>query len=212
MTSIAARHLSTGLVALTTLLFTTQIAFGADPRHAAAPRQSPPAATVTTFDSPQQAADALIGAADLFDVAALERLFGPTTKSVVLSSERAMDRERARQFVAKAREKHRVSIDAKARNRAVLIVGNTDWPFPIPIVKRGGRWMFDTAAGAQEMLRRRVGANELDAIAISRGYVEAQHEYALKQRDGYDVNQYAQRIIATSGKQDGLAWKNADGT
>jgi hypothetical protein len=80
------------------------------------------------------------------------------------------------------------------------------------MVKRAGRWSFDTAAGRQEMLYRRIGSNELDAIAICRGYVEAQHEYALRTREGFDVNQYAQRIIATPGTQDGLAWQNADGT
>jgi hypothetical protein len=190
----------------------TQTTFGADARQAAAPRRSAAAATVTvsTFDSPQQAADALIAAANVFDVPALERLFGPTTKDVVLSKEPARDRERAREFVAKAREKQHISMVSK--NRAVLIVGNSDWPFPVPLVKRGGKWMFDTEAGRQEIVNRRVGANELDAIALCRGYVEAQHEYALKKREGYDVNQYAQRIIGTSGKQDGLAWQKADGS
>ena len=212
MRPIAARHLFSGLFLLATVLFTTQTAFGADPRQAAAPRRSATAATVRTFDSPQQAADALIAAADRFDVHALEGLFGPTTKEVILSSEPARDRERAKEFVAKAREKQQISMVSKNNNRAVLLVGNSDWPFPVPLVKRNAKWMFDTAAGRQEILNRRVGANELDAIAISRGYVEAQHEYALKKRDGYDVNQYAQRIIATPGMQDGLAWQKPDGT
>jgi hypothetical protein len=211
MTPIAARHLSTGLIVVTTILFTTQIAFGADPRQAAASRQSPPAATVATFDSPQQAADALIAAAQRFDVAAMQRLFGPLTKNVILSREPAEDRARAKEFVAKAQEKQSISI-AKNHSRATIIVGNGDWPFPVPLVKRGAKWSFDTAAGRQEILNRRVGANELDAIAISRGYVEAQQDYAFKKREGYDVNQYAQRIIGTTGKQDGLAWQNPDGT
>jgi hypothetical protein len=76
----------------------------------------------------------------------------------------------------------------------------------------GDKWVFDAKAGRQELLYRRVGANELDAIAICRGYVEAQNEYAHQVRDGYDVNQYAQRVISTPGKQDGLAWQNADGS
>ena len=211
MKSIAARHLLTGLAVLTTVLFTTQTTFGADPRQAAAPRRSATAATVRTFDSPQQAADALIAAATRFDVHALEGLFGPTTKEVILSNEPGRDRERAKEFVAKARERERIEIDAKNHNRATLIVGNSDWPFPVPLVKRNAKWFFDTAAGRQEIVNRRVGADELDAIALCRGYVEAQHEYALKPRDGYDVNQYAQRIISTSGKQDGLAWQKPDG-
>jgi len=165
-----------------------------------------------TFDSPERAADALVAAAAKYDVNALEQMFGPEFKNVVLSGESAQDRQRAAEFVAKAEEKKQVSIDPKTRTRAFLLVGNDDWPFPIPIVKRGTKWSFDTAAGRQEILYRRIGANELDAIAISRGYVEAQHEYALKPRNGYEVNQYAQRIISTPGTQDGLAWQNADGT
>jgi hypothetical protein len=172
-----------------------------------APRQA------LTFSSPERAGDALVAAAAKYDVHALEQIFGPGFKTVVLSGESAQDRQRAAEFVAKAEEKTQVSIvDPKTRTRAFLLVGNDDWPFPIPIVKRGTRWSFDTAAGRQEILYRRIGANELDAIAISRGYVEAQHEYALKPRNGYDVNQYAQRIISTPGTQDGLAWQNADGT
>jgi Protein of unknown function (DUF2950) len=171
-----------------------------------------PTRRLRTFDSPGQAADAVVAAAANYDLNALEQMFGPEFKNVVLSGESAQDRERAAEFVAKAEEKKQVSIDPKTRTRAFLLVGNDDWPFPIPIVKRGTKWSFDTAAGKQEITYRRIGANELDAIAICDGYVEAQHEYALQKREGYDVNQYAQRIISTPGTQDGLAWQNADGT
>ena len=82
----------------------------------------------------------------------------------------------------------------------------------MPIVKVGSSWSFDAAAGRQELLYRRIGSNELDAITISRGYVEAQHEYALQKRGTIGQNQYAQRIISTPGTQDGLAWQNSDGT
>jgi hypothetical protein len=167
---------------------------------------------VRTFNTPQQAADALVAAANSFDVVALEALFGPGVQGVVLSGESAQDRQRAADFVAKARQKTSVSIDSKKGNRAVLLVGDEDWPFPIPMVKRGGGWSFDLQAGRQELLYRRIGANELDAIQICRGYVEAQHEYALRKRDGFDVTQYAQRIISTPGTQDGLAWQTEDGT
>jgi hypothetical protein len=92
------------------------------------------------------------------------------------------------------------------------LVGNDDWPLPIPIVQKEGKWIFDTNAGRREILLRRIGANELDVIQICRGYVEAQKLYAQEKHDGSEVNQYAQRIISTSGKQDGLAWQNADGT
>lgn len=170
------------------------------------------AASTRTFDTPRHAADALIAAAGQFDIAALEQIFGPQFREIVLSGEEAQDRQRASEFAAKAAEKTRVSEDTKTHARAFLLVGNDDWPFPIPMVKRAGRWSFDTAAGRQELLYRRIGANELDAILICRGYVDAQHEYALRAREGFEVNQYAQRIISTPGTQDGLAWQKPDGT
>src|ERR1700739_1541214 len=169
-------------------------------------------ASVTGFDTPQQAADALVEAADKFNVVALSRMFGPGGGGVVFSGEFAKDRKHAADFASEARENKSVSVDPKNGNRAFLLVGNEDWPFPVPLVKTGNKWFFDAKAGRQELLYRRVGANELDAIAICRVYVEAQEEYALQPREGYDVNQYAQRIISTSGKQDGLAWQNPDGT
>jgi hypothetical protein len=91
-------------------------------------------------------------------------------------------------------------------------VGNEDWPFPVPLVKLRDKWIFDANAGRQGLLYRRIGSNELDAIDICHGYVEAQYDYAYQKRQGYDVNQYAQLIISTPGKQDGLAWQNPDGS
>jgi len=178
------------------------------------PPATPAASTVgtRTFDTPQQAVDALIDAAEKFDVSALLQIFGPGGEDIVLSGEYAQDQQHAANFVAEAREKKSVSVDPKSGNRAFLLVGDEDWPFPVPLVKTGDRWAFDGKAGRQELLYRRIGANELDAIEICHGYVEAQHEYALQKRDGYEVNQYAQRIISTSGKQDGLAWQNTDGS
>ena len=199
-------------IAIASLLLATTAAVGGTTPPAASTRRVASAAPVKTFDTPQQAAAALVAAVGKFDVPALEQLFGPSTKTVILSDERAQDRQRAAEFVAKARERREVSIDPKNRNRALLLIGKDNWPFPVPIVKRGAKWSFDTAAGRRQILLRRIGANELDAIAISRGYVEAQHEYALKKREGYDVNQYAQRIISTPGTQDGLAWQKPDGT
>jgi Protein of unknown function (DUF2950) len=170
------------------------------------------AVSAKTFDTPQQAADALIEAADKFDVGALVEIFGPDGDDIALSGEYPQDRQRATDFAAEAREKKSVSVDPKTGNRAFLLVGNEDWPFPVPIVKAAGKWHFDAKAGRQELLYRRIGSNELDAIDICHGYVEAQYEYAYQKRAGYDVNQYAQRIISTPGKQDGLAWQNANGS
>jgi hypothetical protein len=164
------------------------------------------------FDTPQQAADALVNAADNFNVAALTEIFGPEGDDVVFTGEFAQDRKRAADFAAEAREKTKVSVDQKGGNRAFVLVGNQDWPFPVPLVRTGSKWFFDAKSGRQELLYRRIGANELDAVAICRGYVDAQDEYALQPRTGYEVNQYAQRIVSTPGKQDGLAWQEADGT
>lgn len=170
------------------------------------------AAGPRAFATPQLAADALIEAAEKFDVAALEALFGPQGYEIIHTGETVLDREVASAFAAQAREKRNVAVDSRTRSRAFLSVGPDNWPFPVPIVKRGGRWSFDAKAGRQEILYRRIGRNELDAIEILGGFVEAQHEYALLKRDGSGVNQYAQRLISTPGKQDGLAWQLEDGT
>jgi hypothetical protein len=200
------------LVSAAACLCLTATVLVASPQSATTTPHTASAANVRTFDTPQHAAEALIAAAGRFDLGTLGQLFGPQFKDVVLSGEDAQDRQRAADFSAKAAEKNTVSVDPRTRARAFLLVGNDDWPFPIPIVKHGARWSFDTAAGRREILYRRIGANELDAIAICRGYVEAQHEYALAKREGFEVNQYAQRIISTPGTQDGLAWQKADGT
>jgi hypothetical protein len=163
------------------------------------------------FDTPQQAAAALVDAAAKFDEDALEKIFGPTGDDIVLLGDYEQDRKLAADFAAEAREKTSISMDPKTGSRAFLLVGNENWPFPVPIVKQGSKWFFDARAGQRELLYRRIGANELDAIQVCRGYVEAQYDYAFQKREGYDVNQYAQRIISTPGKQDGLAWQNADG-
>jgi hypothetical protein len=171
-----------------------------------------PAAGPKAFDTPQKAAQTLVDAAEAFDEVALLEIFGPGGEDIVFSGEYAQDREHAANFAAEAREKMDVSVDPKSGNRAFLLVGNEDWPFSIPLVRRADKWFFDAKAGRQELLYRRIGANELDAIQICEGYVEAQYEYAFQKREGYDVNQFAQRIISTPGTQDGLVWRNADGT
>jgi Protein of unknown function (DUF2950) len=164
------------------------------------------------FDTPQQAADSLIQAAASFQVSALKEILGPDSENIVASEDPVMDKERTIAFAEKAKQKQTIEIDPENPNHATLAVGEDAFPMPIPIVKKDGKWSFDTEAGREEILNRRIGANELDAIEICRGYVEAQHEYASEKRDGAIVHQYAQRVISTPGKQDGLAWKNADGT
>lgn len=170
-----------------------------------------PSSSQKAFADPQQAANELIAAADQFDVPSLLQIFGPAGADLV-GADPVQDKNNASAFAAKAHAKTTVQIDPKNPNRATLVVGPEDWPFPIPIVKKGGKWYFDTLAGHHEILARRVGTNELDAINVCRGYVEAQMEYASQLHDGSVVNQYAQKIISTPGKQDGLAWKNPDGS
>ena len=165
-----------------------------------------------TFASPKEAAQALVDAAESFDVAALKDILGPDSEDLVSSADSVQDKRRAAEFASKARAKNSIVIDPKNPARATLVVGDDDLPTPIPIVKRNGRWLFDTKAGRQELLYRRIGSNELDVIQICRGYVEAQQQYALEKHDGADVNQYAQRVVSTPGKHDGLVWRNPDGT
>jgi hypothetical protein len=164
------------------------------------------------FDSAKQAADALIQVAANFDVAAAKEILGPDGEDLISSEDPVMDKNRAQAFAAKAKEKNSIETNKKDPNRAILLVGNDDFPLPIPIVKHKGKWSFDTKVGREEILNRRIGANELDAIQICRGFVEAQEQYAQEKHDDSKVNQYAQRVISTPGKHDGLAWKNADGT
>jgi hypothetical protein len=185
-----------------------------DATDPAAPAAKKPPAAVSqqTFDTSKAAADALIAAAAADDVPTLKAILGPDGADLVDTGDAVQDKNQIEAFAAKAREKSEVVLDAKNPNKAILSVGEDDWPLGIPIVKKGGKWSFDSKAGRKEILYRRIGRNELDAISVCRGFVEAQHEYASERRDGASVNQYAQKIISTPGKQDGLAWRNPDGT
>lgn len=171
-----------------------------------------PAPNQKGFATPREAADALIRAASANDAAALHEIFGPAGKELISSGDPVQDANNAAAFAAKAREKQEVAVDPRNSSRATLSVGTTGWPMPVPIVKRKGAWYFDVEAGKREVLHRRIGANELDAIQICRGFVEAQMEYAMLARDVTGVAQYAQKIISTPGKRDGLYWQNPDGT
>jgi Protein of unknown function (DUF2950) len=168
-------------------------------------------AKAKTFATARDAANALIDAAEKYDESALSEILGPDSYDIIHTGEPARDREVATQFAAQARAKTHISQPKNSR-RAFLVIGEDEWPFPVPIVKVGSTWSFDSKAGRHEILLRRIGNNELTAIQICHGFVEAQHDYALTKHDGSNVNQYAQKIISTPGKQDGLAWQNADGS
>jgi DUF2950 family protein len=175
------------------------------------PAQTTVATKGKAFPTAQDAANALIEAAEKYDEPAMTEILGPDSYDIIHTGEPARDREVAKEFAEQARLKNKVVMQARNTRRAFLNIGDDDWPFPVPLVKGPTGWSFDTKAGRTEILYRRVGNNELSAIQICRGYVEAQQEYALAKKEG-GVNQYAQRIISTPGTQDGLAWQNADGT
>jgi hypothetical protein len=185
---------------------TVAFATAAEPK---ADASATPASNQKQFATAKEAADALVQAATSFDQAALKEILGPESDDLVVSEDPVQDKNRAVAFAEKAKEKS--SLEQKG-DHAIMEVGKDDFPLPIPIVKRKGKWVFDTKVGKEEILNRRIGSNELDAIAICRGFDEAQHEYAEEKHDDSKVNQYAQKIISTPGKHDGLAWKNPDGT
>lgn len=178
-----------------------------------APQSNTPAAgSPAGFDSPKLAVDALVEAAANYDVPALLHVLGPDAKDLVASNDPVQDKKRSQDFAELARKKTSIQMDSKTASRAELSVGDDDTPFPIPLTKIAGKWYFDTKAGRREILYRRIGENELDAITVCRGFVEAQKEYAMNHRTADGLAQYASRIISSPGKQDGLAWQNPDGT
>jgi hypothetical protein len=196
---------------------TAACAWLAAPALHASPQTAPkpataPAAQARQFDTAKQAADALIAATREYNVQALKEILGPDSTDILVSEDPVQDKNNGIQFAAKAKEKTRLVPDPQNPNLVTVNVGSDAWPLPIPIVKKGAKWSFDTNAGREEILLRRIGRNELDAIEICHGYVESQYEYAMEKHDGAPVNQYAQRIISTPGKRDGLAWQNPDGT
>jgi hypothetical protein len=172
---------------------------------------NPSAPVQLSFKTPQQAAEALIKAAEANDVPALLKIFGPDGKDIVSSGDTVRDKSDRARFIEKVRQKMEVTFDVADPKRAVLIVGTDDWPMPVPIVEKQGKWRFDSKDGRREILARRIGGNELNAISLLRGYDEAQREYASALHDGSDVHQYAQKWISSQGKQDGLAWWGKDG-
>ena len=164
------------------------------------------------FPSAEAAGSALVTAAEKFDTAAIKQILGPGSDDIIDTGEPFRDREVVMEFGKLGTTKQSISFDPRTRMRAFLVVGKDDWPFPVPIVKSGTQWYFDTAAGRQELFNRRIGSNEYDAMNICDRFVDAELEYAATKHDDARVNQYAQRIISTPGKQDGLAWQNADGS
>jgi len=161
-----------------------------------------------SFATPQAAAQALVDATGKNDTAALMKIFGPQGADIVQSGDPADDKDSRAEFAARAREKMNVQMEPSNPDRAMIIAGNQDWPFPVPLLRnKAGQWYFDTMRGRVEILARRIGNDELAAIDVCRAYVEAQMEYASRDRDANGVLEYAQKIASSPGKKDGLFWE-----
>jgi hypothetical protein len=163
----------------------------------------------TQFASKEEAAKGLIAALEKNDDAALKALVGPGFEDIVQSGGDATVAADRKKFLDAAKAK--LGFDTLDDGRVVIIVGPTEWPLPIPLVQKDGKWTFDGASARDEILARRVGANELDAIQICDDFIEAQVAYASKDRDGDRVREYAQKLVSTEGQKDGLYWTMKEG-
>lgn len=161
------------------------------------------------FATPEEAVTALGAAAEKQDVAELRRLFGPGTDDLLSSGDDVADRAARQAFVTRFQAKNQLV--SGGPNDLMLQVGEDDWPLPIPLVKENGKWHFDGVAGADKVVRLRIGTNELRTIDVMRGYVDAQQEYASKGHDGLPAGIYAQRFFSDNGKHNGLYWEARDG-
>ena len=156
-----------------------------------------------TFNSPNDAVNALVAAATNHDTNALHSIFGPAGLGLI-SPDVVQATEEYKMFVQHLTEK--TALTSNSDSNITLAVGTNGWPFPIPLVKQNGRWFFDTAAGSEEILARRIGRDEIGAINVCNAYVEAQREYASQDRLGDGVLAYAQFLRSTPGTHDGLFW------
>jgi hypothetical protein len=178
------------------------LAFCAMPAVAAAAEQK-------TFATPDQAVEALLAALKADDDAALLAIFGDKYKTLIVSDDRAASSANRAKAVT-ALQTYRL-LEEQGKDRRVLLIGDQAWPLPIPLVRVGERWRYATEQGEDELVNRRIGANERSAIRVLRAYLDAQKDYAELDRNGDGVLQYAQRLGSTPGKHDGLYWP-ADAT
>ncbi len=162
-----------------------------------------------SFKSPEEAVSALSNAVKGSDTKELLTIFGPEGKELISSGDKVAD-ETGREHFIKAYEEMNKLV-RENDTKVILRVGKGDWPFPIPVVKKGEYWLFDTMAGREEILNRRIGRNELNAIQVCLAYVDAQREYILKDRDEDKLLEYAQKFQSRRGKKNGLYWKAKEG-
>ena len=162
-----------------------------------------------SFATPEEAVTAFVEKMKANDLAGLQALLGPGSEALLDSGDAVQDAGDRAEFLAAYATRH--SLNDEGADRKTLVVGNDDWPMPIPLVKTDGRWRFDGEAGVEELIYRRVGANELGAIDVCRGFVEAQIEYASEGRDGDPAGIYALKLVSDEGLQNGLYWPTAEG-
>jgi hypothetical protein len=156
------------------------------------------------YGTPEEAVKALLTAIKANDTLELLAIFGPAGKMLIFSGDRVAD-EAGRERFAKAYQEMN-QLETKDEKRVILHVGSEDWPFPVPIVKQGNWWSFNTNEGKEEILNRRIGKNELDAVQVCLAVVDAQVEYGAKDRDGDGVLEYAQKLVSEKDQKDGLYW------
>ena len=164
---------------------------------------APAAEAQQTFRTSAEAVDALAAAVKSGARRDLLKVLGSDGEDIIFSGDDVADAESRARFIAAYDAKHSISVEGE--NKGIIILGNDEFPFPIPLIQTKAGWEFDTAAGRLEILYRRIGRNELDAIQTSLAYVDAQNEYAEKDR-GEGAGVYAQRIVSTTGKKNGLYW------
>jgi hypothetical protein len=163
----------------------------------------------TTFPTASAAAAALVAACKSGDQDELLKILGPAGKDLISSGDPVADKKSQQGFAKSYAVNHKLK--AEAQGFETLIIGASDWPMPIPIVRDGERWYFDSARGHDEIINRRIGSNELGAIGVCEGYVEAQHMYVAKGHDGLPAGLYAQRLVSDDGKHNGLYWEPVPG-
>ena len=162
-----------------------------------------------TFASPEEAVKVLVNAVKNNNDKELAAIFGPGSQALVSSGDKVDDKVRREHFMKTYEEKN--SIEPEGEGKAVLHIGNQDYPFPIPILKKGNAWHFETKEGKEEILCRRIGRNELKVMDVLHAYTDAQREYAAGDRDNNGVLEFAQKLISSKGKKDGLYWEVKEG-
>jgi len=170
--------------------------------HAATPAQR-------VFATPDEAAAALVDAVKAHDKNAVVGVLGPGTEQWVWSGDNVADRAAGERFLKAYDQKH--GIEMAGQDRATLTIGNDDWPFAFPIVKAEGGWRFATEQGKDEVLARRIGANEIATINVLLAIVDAEHDYASQDHDKDGIREYAAKFASSPGKKDGLYWPTKAG-